>query len=216
MGIAMMTAGVAGVLLGMTFTFYPTRVPSTSSLLLAWWSLATGSMKGPWRGLILAVAQLLGAQVFGRVPAVLRLCGSARRVSVKTARDIRQGVKKPVLRHRAFSRKVLMNKIMDKIRWPFLGSSCSRWQRFLSGEPNTSFFSVSCSACISPLSQMWNLLAGYSGLISLGQQSFIGLGGYTVAVFCNYYQVSLWLSILIGGVVSCLAGLCSCPFLYSG
>jgi branched-chain amino acid transport system permease protein len=28
------------------------------------------------------------------------------------------------------------------------------------------------------LAQMWNLLAGYSGLISVGQQAFVGLGGY--------------------------------------
>lgn len=27
------------------------------------------------------------------------------------------------------------------------------------------------------LAQMWNLLAGYSGLISIGQQAFVGPGG---------------------------------------
>jgi branched-chain amino acid transport system permease protein len=56
-------------------------------------------------------------------------------------------------------------------------------------------------------SQMWNLLAGYSGLISLGQQSFIGLGGYTLAVFSIYYGLPIWLSILIGGVISVLFAL---------
>lgn len=57
------------------------------------------------------------------------------------------------------------------------------------------------------LSQMWNLLAGYSGLISLGQQAFIGLGGYTLAVFSIYYGFPIWLSILIGGAVSVLFAL---------
>jgi len=52
------------------------------------------------------------------------------------------------------------------------------------------------------LSQMWNLLSGYSGLISLGQQAFIGLGGYTMAVATNYYGVSIWLAVLLGGVFS--------------
>ena len=52
------------------------------------------------------------------------------------------------------------------------------------------------------LSQMWNLLAGYSGLISLGQQSFIGLGGYALGVFSIYYGFPIWLSIIIGGTVS--------------
>jgi branched-chain amino acid transport system permease protein len=52
------------------------------------------------------------------------------------------------------------------------------------------------------LSEMWNLLAGYSGLISLGQQAFIGLGGYALAVFSLYYGLPIWLSIIIGGTVS--------------
>jgi len=57
------------------------------------------------------------------------------------------------------------------------------------------------------LSQMWNLLAGYSGLISLGQQAFIGLGGYALAVFSIYYGFPIWLSIMIGGLVSVLFAL---------
>lgn len=57
------------------------------------------------------------------------------------------------------------------------------------------------------LSQMWNLLAGYSGLISLGQQAFIGLGGYALAVFSIYYGLPIWLSIIIGGAVSILFAL---------
>lgn len=52
------------------------------------------------------------------------------------------------------------------------------------------------------LSEMWNLLAGYSGLISLGQQAFVGLGGYALAVFSIYYGLPIWLSILIGGMIS--------------
>jgi len=57
------------------------------------------------------------------------------------------------------------------------------------------------------LSQMWNLLAGYSGLMSLGQQSFIGLGGYTLAAFSVHYDVPLWAGVLMGGAVSLLFAL---------
>jgi branched-chain amino acid transport system permease protein len=57
------------------------------------------------------------------------------------------------------------------------------------------------------LSQMWNLLAGYSGLISLGQQAFIGLGGYALGVFSIYYGFPISLSILIGGIISVLFAL---------
>jgi branched-chain amino acid transport system permease protein len=33
------------------------------------------------------------------------------------------------------------------------------------------------------LAQMWNLLAGYAGLVSIGQQAFVGLGGYALFGF---------------------------------
>jgi branched-chain amino acid transport system permease protein len=52
------------------------------------------------------------------------------------------------------------------------------------------------------LSQMWNLLSGYSGLISLGQQAFIGFGGYTMAVATNYYGIPIWIAVFMGGVFS--------------
>ena len=32
------------------------------------------------------------------------------------------------------------------------------------------------------MSSMWNLLAGYAGMVSIGQQAFIGLGAYSVVV----------------------------------
>jgi branched-chain amino acid transport system permease protein len=52
------------------------------------------------------------------------------------------------------------------------------------------------------MAQMWNLLAGYCRLISLGQQMFVGLGGYALATLSVYYGLPLWLSILAGGLVS--------------
>jgi len=52
------------------------------------------------------------------------------------------------------------------------------------------------------VASMWNLLAGYSGLISLGQQMFIGIGGYTLAVLSIYYGVPIFLGVLSGGVIS--------------
>jgi branched-chain amino acid transport system permease protein len=75
MGIAMMTAGVAGVLIGMTFTFYPYTGPQY--LIIAFGVIVIGGMgsiKGTIVGrLILAMSQLIGAQVFG--PGYQLLCG---------------------------------------------------------------------------------------------------------------------------------------------
>jgi len=50
------------------------------------------------------------------------------------------------------------------------------------------------------LGQMWNLLAGYAGLVSLGQQIYIGIGGYALAVLSNYYGVPLFLGLIIGEI----------------
>jgi branched-chain amino acid transport system permease protein len=57
------------------------------------------------------------------------------------------------------------------------------------------------------LASMWNLLAGYSGMVSLGQQMFIGLGGYTLAVLSLYYGFPIYLSVLLGGVMSVILAL---------
>jgi branched-chain amino acid transport system permease protein len=52
------------------------------------------------------------------------------------------------------------------------------------------------------LGHMWNLLAGYSGLTSLGQQMYIGVGGYTLAVASTNLGLPLIVGLIMGGVVS--------------
>ena len=64
------------------------------------------------------------------------------------------------------------------------------------------------------LAQMWNLLAGYSGLISLGQQSFVGLGGYTLAVLNSYYGINIWIGAGLGGLTSVLLALFMSLFIF--
>jgi branched-chain amino acid transport system permease protein len=75
MGMAVMTAGIAGVLVGMTFTFYPHSGPQY--LIISFGVVVIGglgSMRGTFiGGLILALAQILGARIFG--PGYQLLCG---------------------------------------------------------------------------------------------------------------------------------------------
>lgn len=52
----------------------------------------------------------------------------------------------------------------------------------------------------------WNVLSGYSGLISFGHASFFGLGAYTVALGMYHFGISPWLTIPVAGVVGALAG----------
>ncbi len=53
----------------------------------------------------------------------------------------------------------------------------------------------------------WNMLSGYSGLISFGHASFFGLGAYTVAIAYVDFGITPWVGILIGVAVGAVAGL---------
>jgi branched-chain amino acid transport system permease protein len=52
------------------------------------------------------------------------------------------------------------------------------------------------------LAQMWNLLAGYAGLVTFGQQLFVGLGGYMLAVGCERLGLGVWPSFALAAVVA--------------
>ncbi|WP_298871389.1 branched-chain amino acid ABC transporter permease [uncultured Bradyrhizobium sp.] len=54
------------------------------------------------------------------------------------------------------------------------------------------------------LAQCWNLLAGYAGLISVGQQAFVGLGGYILFALTLTGGLNPVLAIPIAGLVSAL------------
>jgi branched-chain amino acid transport system permease protein len=58
------------------------------------------------------------------------------------------------------------------------------------------------------LAQLWNLLAGYAGLVSVGQQVFVGLGGYALFYLTGPMNVNVYLAILIAGP---FAGLIAIP-----
>jgi branched-chain amino acid transport system permease protein len=51
------------------------------------------------------------------------------------------------------------------------------------------------------MANMWNLLAGYCGLISLCQPAFLGLAGYTLVIF-TWSGLPFYLGIIVGGFIS--------------
>ncbi len=57
------------------------------------------------------------------------------------------------------------------------------------------------------LAAMWNALAGYAGLVSVGQQAFFGLGAYAV-IKLSEHGVSVYPALVLGAL---LAGLVSLP-----
>ena len=52
------------------------------------------------------------------------------------------------------------------------------------------------------LAQMWNLLAGYAGLVSIGQQAYVGLGGYALMVLADDLGVNPFLAVPLAGLVA--------------
>jgi branched-chain amino acid transport system permease protein len=52
------------------------------------------------------------------------------------------------------------------------------------------------------LASLWNLLAGYAGLVSVGQQAFVGLGGYVLFALATLYGIHPVAAVLIAGPVS--------------
>ena len=51
------------------------------------------------------------------------------------------------------------------------------------------------------MGSMWNLMSGFTGMTSLGQQVFVGIAGYSVAVMTSTYKMSMWMGLLVGAVV---------------
>ncbi len=58
------------------------------------------------------------------------------------------------------------------------------------------------------LAQLWNLLAGYAGLVSVGQQAFVGLGAYAFFYMTGALNMNIYLALLLAGP---FAGLMSIP-----
>lgn len=53
------------------------------------------------------------------------------------------------------------------------------------------------------LGEAWNLLSGFGGMTSLGQQLYVGLAGYAVAIVTSTYGMGLGMG-LFAGVVACV------------
>lgn len=52
------------------------------------------------------------------------------------------------------------------------------------------------------LAQMWSLLAGYGGMVSVGQQAFVGLGGYIMFALVIFGGLHPIAALFAGGVIT--------------
>ena len=59
-------------------------------------------------------------------------------------------------------------------------------------------------ACYFIFAMMWNLLAGYGGMVSIGQQAFFGFGGYVMLMLGNFAGVNPFLAVPLGALAAAL------------
>lgn len=57
------------------------------------------------------------------------------------------------------------------------------------------------------LAQLWNLMAGYAGLVSVGQQAFVGLGGYMLFILTTSAGLNPLLALPAAGLISALVSI---------
>jgi len=54
------------------------------------------------------------------------------------------------------------------------------------------------------LASLWNLLAGYAGLVSVGQQAYVGLGGYLLFALTMFLDVHPIAAVAVAGLIGAL------------
>ena len=54
----------------------------------------------------------------------------------------------------------------------------------------------------SALAVAWNIVGGYVGQLSLGHAVFYGIGGYTAMLLTQNFEISPWIGMLVGAVIS--------------
>ena len=57
-------------------------------------------------------------------------------------------------------------------------------------------------ACYFIFAMMWNLLAGYGGMVSIGQQAFFGFGGYVMLMLGNFAGLNPFVAIPLGALAA--------------
>lgn len=59
-------------------------------------------------------------------------------------------------------------------------------------------------ACYFIFAMMWNLLAGYGGMVSIGQQAYFGLGGYGMLMLGNFAGINPFVAVPLAAAATAL------------
>ena len=202
--IALATVAVAGLFLGVRTTFTPSIGPTR--LIFAFEAVIIGGLGSIWGtlvgGLVLGVAQALGAQLspgWGSWPATWCSwpCSPSGPPACSAGRCRHEHRAAPALR---VQRATLSSRIGLAVGLAAVVVLALGPLWALDSVLRTLISFLTLLA----LAQMWNLLAGYAGLVSIGQQAYVGLGAYALLLFADTLGLPLLASVLVAGVVGTL------------
>ena len=79
---------------------------------------------------------------------------------------------------------------------------CVFWMLLIASGDNKASQGKIIDLCVFiVLASMWNLLTGFSGLISIGQQAFVGLGAYSLIVLANGVGINIFLAVIPSAII---------------
>ncbi|MEN3293414.1 MAG: branched-chain amino acid transport system permease protein [Burkholderiales bacterium] len=64
------------------------------------------------------------------------------------------------------------------------------------------------------IAQMWNLLAGYVGIVAVGPQAFIGIGAYALFWSSNHFALNPYAVLPLAGLVAAATAIVFAPLLF--
>ncbi|SPC06607.1 branched-chain amino acid ABC transporter permease [Cupriavidus oxalaticus] len=68
--------------------------------------------------------------------------------------------------------------------------------------------------CYFVFAAMWNLLAGFAGMVSVGQQAFFGLGGYAIVALSNNAGLNPFWSVPLSALAAAAAAALAAPIAF--
>ena len=215
-GIAIATAGLAALFLSLRGSFAPSSGPS--QLIYAFEAVTIGGFGSLWGtlagGLVLGVAQTIGSRIN---PQYAALAGHLVFLVIVTFRSGAILVRR---------RKIMIRGRQGKSE-ALQGLRVQRWTRvsrvFMSGVGLIAILLALVPLTLSAnvvqkltslfilvmLAVTWNALAGYGGLLSVGQQAYFGIGAYATVLIAQ--NVNPYLAMVLAIVVT---GLISVPISY--
>ena len=178
MALSLAIVAVAGVLLAVRANFDPSIGPAR--LIFGFEAVIIGGLGSMWGtlagGIILGVAQAIGAQLD---PGWNLLAGHIAFLVVlalRPAGPVPQGAGMSMSDIRVQHSNCVEPDRHDDRR-------CSRSWRSPRRRGGPTAPTCGCSPksiAYVALASLWNLLAGYAGLVSVGQQAYVGLGAYVL------------------------------------